>query len=121
MTNQNGPTLRVVGLFAGIGGIERGLEQAGHRSTLLCELDPAAQLVPAARFPNVETVPPVRALRDPPAAELVAAGFPCQALSQAGKTAGIRGRNSGLVGEVFRLLEEGTARWLLLENVPFML
>jgi DNA (cytosine-5)-methyltransferase 1 len=53
----------------------------------------------------------------------VAAGFPCQDLSQAGKTAGITGANSGLVGEVFRLLgrmREGP-RWLLLENVPFML
>jgi DNA (cytosine-5)-methyltransferase 1 len=58
-----------------------------------------------------------------PAASLVTAGFPCQDLSQAGKTAGISGGQSGVVAEVFRLLSlAGSApNWLLLENVPFML
>jgi DNA (cytosine-5)-methyltransferase 1 len=49
--------------------------------------------------------------------------FPCQDLSQAGRTRGIDGHQSGLVGEVFRLVD-GLCRsdsWLLLENVPFML
>src|SRR5262249_20157701 len=52
---------------------------------------------------------------------LVAAGFPCQDLSQAGKTTGIAGARSGLVGEVLRLLEAHRTPWVLLENVPFML
>jgi DNA (cytosine-5)-methyltransferase 1 len=34
---------------------------------------------------------------------------------------GIQGTNSGLVAEVFRLVEQADPRWLLLENVPFML
>jgi DNA (cytosine-5)-methyltransferase 1 len=42
-------------------------------------------------------------------------------LSQAGKTAGIAGSRSGLVDEVFRLIEKHRTPWLLLENVPFML
>ena len=54
---------------------------------------------------------------------MVAAGFPCQDLSQAGRTAGIGGSNSNLVAEVFRLLDSAShgPRLLLLENVPFML
>jgi DNA (cytosine-5)-methyltransferase 1 len=52
---------------------------------------------------------------------LLAGGFPCQDLSQAGKTAGISGPQSGLIGEVFRLLEKQRVPWLFLENVPFML
>jgi len=52
---------------------------------------------------------------------LVTAGFPCQDLSQAGTTQGISGKRSGLVGEVFRLLEAHHTPWVLLENVPFML
>lgn len=36
-------------------------------------------------------------------------------------TAGIRGKRSGLVQEIFRLLDLREVPWVLLENVPFML
>lgn len=117
-----GAPLSVAGLFAGIGGIELGLSQAGHESELLCELDPAAAAVLDERFPKV---PKVRDVRDidslPSNLDMVVAGFPCQDLSQAGRTAGIGGSRSGLVGEVFRLLEQRRTEWVLLENVSFML
>ncbi len=113
--------LAVVGLFAGIGGIELGLHAAGHHTALLCEIDPAAREVLRERFPAVPLVADVRGLAAIPDAGICAAGFPCQDLSQAGRTAGIQGRNSGLVAEVFRLVENTDTRWLLLENVPFML
>ena len=65
----------------------------------------------------------VRALEGLPSVDLVTAGFPCQDLSQAGRTLGIGGRQSGLVDHVFRLLRDGRPgpRWVLFENVPFML
>lgn len=113
--------LKVAGLFAGIGGIELGLQRAGHGSTLLCEIDPSAQAVLSAHFPDVPIVADVRALYDVGTPDLIAGGFPCQDLSQAGRTAGIGGSRSGLVSEVFRLVRDAKPRWLLLENVPFML
>lgn len=115
--------MRVVGLFAGIGGLEVGLGAAGMRTTLLSELDPAASRVLSTRFPDAELVGDVRKLRALPRdTDVVTAGFPCQDLSQAGMTAGITGTRSGLVGEVFRLIRRKNGpRWLLLENVPFML
>lgn len=115
--------LRIAGLFAGIGGIELGLHQAGHDSVLLCELDAGAARVLRERFPNAPLTRDVRSLKNVGDVDLVAAGFPCQDLSQAGRTAGIRGDNSGLVGHVFRLLDARRRgpRWLLLENVSFML
>lgn len=112
---------RAVGLFAGIGGIELGLQSAGFDSVLQCEVWDAAQMVLRDRFPSVPLVADVREIDRLPDAELVAAGFPCQDLSQAGRTAGIGGRNSGLVAEVFRLVDGNTPEWLLLENVQFML
>lgn len=115
--------MRVAGLFAGIGGIELGLQDAGHHGEILCEIDPGASSVLKAHFPSADLVHDVRAITKLPAVDLVAAGFPCQDLSQAGRTAGIRGKNSGLVGEVFRLLDarKRSPKWLLLENVSFML
>jgi DNA (cytosine-5)-methyltransferase 1 len=113
----------VAGLFAGIGGIELGLSQAGHHSVLLCEKDSAAARVLSYRFPHVELASDIRSLKRTGDVDLIAAGFPCQDLSQAGRTAGIRGGNSGLVGHVFRLIDarKRKPKWLLLENVSFML
>jgi DNA (cytosine-5)-methyltransferase 1 len=113
--------LRVAGLFAGIGGVELGLSKAGHQAALFSEIDPAAVAVLQHHFGSVPTVSDVRDVTDLTGIDLVAAGFPCQDLSQAGKTAGIGGKKSGLVAEVFRLVREHDPRWLLLENVPFLL
>lgn len=114
--------LTTIGLFAGIAGVELGMERAGHKCLLLCEIDPDAQAVLAARFPNVRLRSDIRKIKRLPAADLWTSGFPCKDLSQAGLTAGIAGRHSGLVQHVFRLLpKRGGPTWLVFENVPFML
>jgi DNA (cytosine-5)-methyltransferase 1 len=115
--------LKTVGLFAGIGGIEIGLERAGHRSIMLCESNPAACAVLSNHFPAAEIIENIHCVEELPSCDLVAAGFPCQDLSQAGRTAGIDGKNSNLISKVFDLLHRSRRKptWLLLENVPFML
>lgn len=114
--------LRVAGLFAGIGGMEEGLSRAGHHTEFLCERDEAARAVLTERFPGVPLHHDVTSLDElPPECDLVAAGFPCQDLSQAGSTRGIFGPRSWLVERVFELLEVREVPWVLLENVPFML
>lgn len=109
-------TLTVAGLFAGIGGIEQGLHRHGHHTEFLCENDPGAQTVLRRRFPGVPVAGDVRAIRALPQVDVVPAGFPCQDLSQAGRTAGIVGARSGLVDEVFRLVgrRRGAPEWLML-------
>lgn len=115
-------SLSTVGVFSGVGGIELGLSRAGHPSLLHCELEPSASAVLQARFPQAPWCADIcKIQRLPVETELVAGGFPCQDLSQAGRTAGIGGARSGLVGEIFRLVEKQRVPWLLLENVPFML
>lgn len=111
----------VAGLFAGIGGIERGLGLHGGAAELLCEYWEPAHRVLAVRFPGVALVGDVRELRSVPKVDLVSAGFPCTDLSQAGRMDGINGRASGLVSEVFRLIRRPRAPILLLENVRNML
>jgi DNA (cytosine-5)-methyltransferase 1 len=120
--NPTRPPLTVAGLFAGIGGIELGLSRSGHHTRLLNEIEDSANAVLDAHFPESERSADITKLRALPAGtELVTAGFPCQDLSQAGLTRGIEGARSGLVEEVFRLLEKRPVEWVLLENVPFML
>ncbi|HJT79103.1 MAG TPA: DNA (cytosine-5-)-methyltransferase [Gemmataceae bacterium] len=116
--------LACAGLFAGIGGIEHGLHRAGHRPVLLCEIEEHARAVLGERFAGCRLEADVRELQGLPEADLVAAGFPCQDLSQAGGKEGIGGRKSGVVDALFGLLrrnERKPPRWLLIENVPYML
>lgn len=113
--------LSVAALFAGIGGIELGLQRAGHHADMLCERWEPAKAVLRAWFPDVPLHGDVRELVQLPHVDIVTAGFPCTDLSQAGRTAGITGAQSGLVGEVFRLLRKADPRWVILENVRNML
>src|SRR5262249_10610324 len=129
--------LSVVGLFAGIGGLELGLELAGHRTTFLCELMPEARAVLGAAverddahqaFSHAKMAVDVTSRKLtaslPDRIDLLAAGFPCQDLSQAGRTYGINGRRSGLIGHVLQIIERRRyscrPRWIILENVSFM-
>ncbi|NBB51007.1 DNA (cytosine-5-)-methyltransferase [Rhizobium sp. CRIBSB] len=114
--------MKVVGLFAGIGGLESGLASAGHETLMLCEIWEPARAVLGSRFPDITIEKDVAELEALPSeTDLVVAGFPCQDLSQAGMTAGIGGKRSGLVDHVFRLLDGHRAPWVVLENVSFML
>lgn len=122
--------IKVAGLFAGIGGIELGFQRALGQSVeteLLCEWWDPARLVLGTRFPGVDVHPDVRELkRLPGGLDVLAAGFPCTDLSQAGRMAGITGAQSSLVSHVFEALrlaskEQRRLPWLVIENVPNML
>jgi DNA (cytosine-5)-methyltransferase 1 len=115
--------MQSIGIFSGVGAIELGFGRAGIETTLLCEVDAAAQAVLRRHYPRKRLVDDVRHLRQIPHVDILSAGFPCQDLSQAGETKGLNGSSSGLVSELFRLLRPRATRpnWVLLENVPFML
>lgn len=121
MTHES-PPLKVASLFSGIGGIELGLGAAGHEVQLFVERDACARKVLASQFHGVRLHDDVATLSELPAeTDLLAAGFPCQDISQAGRVGGLDGTRSGLVAHVFRLLEQRPVRWVLLENVAFLL
>lgn len=113
--------MKVTGLFAGIGGLESGLAAAGHTSVMLSEIWEPARAVLSHHLPDVPLAGDVKKLRSLPQTDLLVGGFPCQDLSQAGLTSGIGGARSGLVGEIFRLLDDNLVPWVVLENVSFML
>jgi DNA (cytosine-5)-methyltransferase 1 len=114
--------MQIVGLFAGVGGLEVGFGKAGHKTVLASEILPAAKAVLRHRLPDTDLVDDVRLIKAlPDGTDAIVGGFPCQDLSQAGLTAGLDGERSGLVEEVFRLAAKSLPRWIVLENVPFML
>lgn len=115
--------MNVAGLFSGIGGLDIPFHQRQDSETLLlCDVwDPSAAVLQA-QFPGVPLWRDIADLPEvPETTQVITAGFPCTDLSQAGRTAGIGGRESGLVSHVFRLLENREIEWLVLENVRNML
>jgi DNA (cytosine-5)-methyltransferase 1 len=115
-------SLTVLALFAGVGGIEQGLELAGHRTVTAFEIDKAAKAVLHHRFPLVSVHDDILSLNQiDPSVDLVTAGFPCVNLSQAGPMDGLDGKSSGLIRHVLQVVGTSGVKNLLLENVPFML
>jgi DNA (cytosine-5)-methyltransferase 1 len=114
-------------MFAGIGGLELGLERAGMTVKWQVENDPYCQRALAKHWPDVKrhddvkTFPPKDWTDDELDVNLITAGFPCQDLSVAGKGAGLQGERSGLFYEIIRLAGIIRPKYLLLENVPALL
>jgi len=114
-------TLRTLSMFSGIGAIDLGLERTGgFRVIAQCETEPHASAVLSEHWPNVPNLGDVRSARYP-LADALAAGFPCQDISNAGKRAGITGERSGLWSEVVRAIGVAQPQWVLLENVAALL
>ncbi|MEZ2349802.1 DNA cytosine methyltransferase [Caballeronia sp. RCC_10] len=114
--------MRFAGLFAGIGGFEVGMANAGHRTELLCDVNAGAEAVLKRQFTDVPYHSDITTLKSLPSGiDAICAGFPCQDLSQAGRGAGLDGQKSRLIAEVFRLLSRRRVATVVIENVPFML
>lgn len=110
-------------LFAGIGGIDLGLERAGMECRWQVEIDPWCRRVLAKHWPDVaryEDVRDVGADNLEPV-DLIAGGFPCQDVSLAGRRAGLQGERTTLWSEFARIIRELRPRWVLAENVPGLL
>lgn len=118
--------MRVLSLFAGVGGFDLGFERAGMEIAAQCEFDPHAQSVLRRHWPGVPLVSDVKDLRgaDHPA-DVIVGGFPCQDVSVAGKREGLAGERSGLFFEAVRVIEEMREatqgefpKYVVIENVP---
>jgi DNA (cytosine-5)-methyltransferase 1 len=110
-------------LFAGIGGIDLGLERAGMRCSWQVEIDDYATRVLTKHWPDVPKYRDVRGVgaHNLAPVDVLAGGFPCQDISNAGKRAGITGERSGLWSEFARLIRELRPRYVLVENVTALL
>lgn len=120
--------MRVVSLFAGVGGFDLGAERAGLEVVGQVEIDKNCQEVLRQRFPNAllhdDVTTAVEWAKENDLVgrvDIVCGGFPCQDVSVAGKRAGIKGSRSGLFWEAIRFAEEVKAHTLILENVPGLL
>lgn len=120
--------LRVLDVFAGLGGFSLGLERTGGFETVaFCEVDRFASKVLNRHWPNVPVFGDVRELTgevldaEEITVDVITGGFPCQDISIAGKQEGIGGERSGLWGELHRLIREIRPRYAIVENVSALI
>ena len=109
-------------LFAGIGGIDLGLERAGWECRFQVEWDEFCQRVLAKHWPDVPRYGDIAAVdwSGVPPVDLLAGGFPCQPFSVAGKQRRLDD-DRWLWPEFARAIRELRPRYVLVENVPGLL
>ena len=118
--------MNVLSLFAGIGGLELGLERAGMTTVGQVELTPFCQQVLARHWPgvprhdDVRTTPEWWASQQRPRVDVVCGGFPCQDISNAGGRVGITGTRSGLWGAMAETVRVVRPRFVIVENVAVL-
>lgn len=115
--NQN-PAFTFIDLFAGIGGIRLPFQELGGKCVFSSEIDKHAQKT---YFSNYGEYPSGDITQisasDIPDHDVLLAGFPCQAFSQAGLKKGFYDTRGTMFFEIQRILVEKRPKIFLLENV----
>lgn len=113
---------RLVSLFSGCGGMDKGFENAGFHRVWANDFDKDAQAVFRLNLGEIDgrdiTQVPVE---DIPECDIITAGFPCQPFSNAGNRKGVYDARGELYLECLRIIESKKPRAVLFENVKGLL
>lgn len=116
--DQAEPEFSFIDLFAGIGGMRLGFEQASGVCVFSSEFEKNAretylQNHAEQPFGDITKIRPI----DIPSHDVLVAGFPCQPFSHAGLKKGIRDTRGTLFHNIAKILEIKKPKVALLENV----
>ena len=116
--------MKVVSLFSGAGGLDRGFEDAGMEIIWANEFDKKIHSTFRRNFPH--TVLDTRSISDIKTSEIpecdgIIGGPPCQSWSEAGALRGIKDERGQLFFEYIRILRDKQPKFFLAENVSGML
>lgn len=114
--------IKIIDLFAGIGGIRLGFEQAFGKDlecVFTSEIDKFAIQTYIANFGNENIYGDITKIseKDIPEHDILLAGFPCQPFSQAGLKKGFKDTRGTLFFDIERILISKKPKAFLLENV----
>ena len=110
--------LSFIDLFSGIGGIRLPFQGLGGKCVFSSEWDKFSKLTYASNFGEIPhgDITKINASNIPPH-DILIAGFPCQAFSQAGLRQGFMDTRGTMFFEIQRILSEHQPKAFLLENV----
>ena len=111
-----------IDLFAGIGGIRMGAENAGGKCVFSSEIDPKAAKVYEKNFKENPLGDVTKIdLRELPNFDMLCAGFPCQPFSISGKKMGFEDTRGTLFFDICRIIDAKKPKVILLENVKHLI
>lgn len=112
-------SLRLAGLFAGVGGIELGFQKAGFNPIFANEIDEKASITYRLNHSHDLVTKDINFLesKELPKIDVLTGGFPCQAFSVAGYQKGFKDPRGNVFWEIVRLLEDKKPEIVFLENV----
>ena len=118
MRNKAMAKPRLVSLFSGCGGMDKGFELAGFERVWANDFDKDAQAVFRLNFGEIDG----RDIREVPVEEIpecdvLTAGFPCQPFSNAGNRKGVYDERGELYLECLRIIASKKPKAVLFENV----
>lgn len=116
--------MKIISLFSGAGGLDRGFEKAGFDTIWANEYDKDIWETFEKNFPR--TTLDRRSIRDVPSSDIpecdgIIGGPPCQSWSEAGSLRGIEDQRGQLFFEYIRVLRDKKPKFFLAENVSGML
>ena len=116
--------MKIVSLFSGAGGLDKGFETAGFQTIWANEYDKDIWETFEKNFPK--TTLDRRSIRDVPSNEIpdcdgIIGGPPCQSWSEGGTLKGIDDKRGQLFFEFIRILKDKNPKFFLAENVSGML
>jgi len=116
--------MKIISLFTGAGGLDKGFEAAGFKSLWANEYDKDIWETFENNFPNTKL--DRRSIRDVASNEIpdcdgIIGGPPCQSWSEAGALRGIKDKRGQLFFEFIRILRDKQPKFFLAENVSGML
>ncbi len=112
-------SLRVGGLFAGIGGIELGFKNAGFNISWANEIDTKACITYRQNHSHILYEKDLKDLNPNKleSIEILTGGFPCQAFSIAGYQKGFEDDRGNVFFEILRFIDSLSPKIVFLENV----
>lgn len=121
VAKNNKRKIKIVSLFAGIGGFEEGIKNSKmpYNVIFASEIDENAKKSYSSNFGNENLYGDITKIDEKsiPNHDLLIGGFPCQSFSIAGSMKGFDDVRGTLFFDIVRILKEKKPKYFLLENV----
>jgi DNA (cytosine-5)-methyltransferase 1 len=117
--------MKIISLFSGAGGLDKGFEKAGFKTVVANEFDPKICPTFRANYPDVKLIQgDIRNITSdmfPKHVTGIIGGPPCQSWSEAGSLKGIDDARGQLFYEYIRILRDTQPLFFVAENVSGMM